>query len=240
MRYPEQARIESALLQELKALGEDRPRFIYERLARYFPQLDSQDMVARTPGGRSKWRLRVQRAKRSLVDRGELSSVNGRWAITDKGRQRATAEDMPIQLVLPLARAQEEALTHDELKQMLVEVGQMLGKHAEAEFQRYDVVWRDSPRSPRLSYVFEVQVRGKVESALTKLKHAYDVQRSRPVLVVSDERDQHRAQELIAPHLAGSFHEIADAVVVLCPQEVLRLHRALSSVSELLALVLPD
>ena len=26
---------------------------------------------------------------------------------------------------------------------MLVEIGRMLGKHAEAEFQHYDVVWRD-------------------------------------------------------------------------------------------------
>lgn len=239
MRYPERARIESALLQELKAVGAEEPRFLYARLARYFPQLGPGDLQARNGSGRSRWSLSVQRAKRSLAARGEVAAVRGRWAITEKGRLRAEAEDMPIQLVLPFSQA-EDSLSHDELKHMLVEVGRLLGKHAEAEFQRYDVVWRDSPRSPRLSHVFEVQVKGSVEGAMARLKHAYDTQRSRPVLVVALERDQHRVQELLAPYLAGSFHELAGALVVLTPREVQRLHRSLACVGELLGLVLAE
>ncbi len=123
---------------------------------------------------------------------------------------------------------------------MLVEIGHLLGNHAEEEFQRYDVVWRDSPHSPRLSHVFEVLVKGKLESAMTKLKHAYEVQRSRPVLVVSQERDQRKVREFLAPYLAGSFHEISDAIVVLSPQEVFRLHSSLTHVGELLEQVVAD
>ncbi len=240
MRYPERARIESALLQELKSVGMEEPRFLYARLARYFPQLEPGDLQVRNGSGRSRWSLSVQRAKRFLAARGEVTTVRGHWAITEKGRLRAEAEDMPIQLVLPFSQAAEDSFTHDELKQMLVEVGRLLGKYAEAEFQRYDVVWRDSPRSPRLSHVFEVQVRGSVEGALARLKHAYDTQRSRPVLVVAQERDQHRVQELLAPYLAGSFHELAGAMVVLSPQEVQRLHRSLTCVGELLGLLLAE
>ncbi|MGH2542666.1 MAG: hypothetical protein ACRDIB_07710, partial [Ardenticatenaceae bacterium] len=95
MRYPERARVESALLQELKAVGEDKPRFLYQCVARYFPQLEADDLSIRTIGGRSRWRMSVQRAKRALMERGEVDSIEGRWTITDKGRRRADAEDMP-------------------------------------------------------------------------------------------------------------------------------------------------
>ncbi len=240
MRYPERSRIESALLQELKAVGEDKPRFLYQRLARYFPQLETQDLSLRTRSGRSRWRVSVQRAKRALMERGEVASAEGRWTITDKGRERAESEDMPIQLVLPISGAREQTFTHDEIKRMLVEIGRLLGNHAEEEYQRYDVVWRDSPRSPRLSHVFEVQVNGKLEGALSKLKHAYDVQRSRPFLVVAYERDQRRVREFLAPYMVGTFHEIADAITVLSPQEVFKLHSSLTHVSELLGKVMAD
>ena len=162
-------------------------------------------------------------AKRALAEQGEVTSVNGHWAITDKGRLRASAEDMPIQLVLPKTEQQKQAFTHNDIQRMLVDIGRLLGKDAEAEYNRYDVVWRDSPNSPRLSHVFEVQVKGSVEGALAKLKHAYDVQRSQPMLVVSQEKDQRRVREHLAPYLAGSFHEIAHAITILTPQEVHRL-----------------
>jgi hypothetical protein len=181
--------------------------------------------------------MRVQGAKRELMSRGEVADNKGRWSITEKGLERASEEDMPIQLMLPLSETKEETFTHDQLKHMLVEVGQYLGKHAEEEYQRYDVVWRDSVHSPRLSSVFEVQVKGKVEGALAKLKHAYDTQRSQPFLVVTYARDERRVREMVGPYLAGTFHEIADAIVVLSPQDVYRLHRSLNSVSELLELV---
>jgi hypothetical protein len=92
------------------------------------------------------------------------------------------------------------------------------------------VVWRDTASSPRLSHVFEVQISGSVDSALTRLKHAYDAQRSRPFLVVAGERD-----ELFAgKRLTGSFHEIWDIITVIGVGELQRLFEALKGHQTLL------
>jgi hypothetical protein len=227
MALPESARLEGPILQELLALGgEERLRALYDRLRAYFPHLEEQ------PGASARWRMLVQRAGARLVRKGELQRRAGRWRLTERGRQRAEAERMflePLRVESP-----RRAPSHAELQTMLVEIGRLLGKHAEREHDRYDVVWKDSPLSPRLSHVFEVQVRGKLESALVKLKHAYDTQRSKPVLVISDARDERRAREWLRPYLSGSFHEIGEVTVVLGAGDVERLHRALTSVRDVL------
>lgn len=125
-------------------------------------------------------------------------------------------------------------VSHKDAQLMLVEIGHMLGRHAETEFEYYDVVWRDSPASPRLSHVFEVQIAGSVDSALTRLKHAYDAQRSRPFLVIADERSARFAGR----RLTGSFHEIWDAITVIGIGELERLYEALKSQRELLEKIL--
>lgn len=238
--FPDRQRIAAGLLQELKELGEAEPRLLYRRVARYFPQLTNEDLSARSPSGRSIWRRRVQAGKALLAARGEVENRGRRWAITEKGRQRAQAEEMPIQLVLTALREEGPAPTHEELQRMLAEIGRLLGKHAETETQRYDVAWRESPNAPRLSHVFEVQVHGRLDSALTKLKQAHDSQRSRPFLVVADARGMWRVQEALAPYLGGSFHEIAGVAQVFTADEVVRLYRALQSVSDLLKRLVPD
>jgi len=233
MVLPESARLEGPILQELLALGgEERLRVLYRRLLAYFPHLDAGERTWTS----ARWRAVVQRAGARLVKKGELRREAGRWQLTERGRQRAEVEKMSLEL-LP-AGSPRRALSHEELQTMLVEIGRLLGKHAEREHERYDVVWKDSPLSPRLSHVFEVQVHGKLESALAKLKHAYDTQRSKPVLVVSDARDERRAREWLRPYLSGSFHEIGDVTIVLGAEDVRRLHRALTSVHDVLCGIL--
>jgi hypothetical protein len=126
------------------------------------------------------------------------------------------------------------ALSHDEIKKKLVEIGRMLGKYAEEEYQRYDAVWKESELSPRISHVFEVQVRGKIEGALAKLKHAYDVQRSKPFLVISDEFNSRKANRLLHPYFSGSFHEIGSVTTVLSVEDIERIHRSLDSIKSIL------
>ncbi|MGH7493136.1 MAG: hypothetical protein ACREOO_12155 [bacterium] len=92
------------------------------------------------------------------------------------------------------------------------------------------MVWKESELSPRLSHVFEVQVKGKIEQALAKLKHAYDLQRSKPFLVLSDERDERRARQFPQPFLSGSFHEIGAVTTVLGIEEIERMYHALNSI----------
>src|SRR5215510_7487043 len=226
MSFPETTRLELPILQELKATGGgDQLRYLYERLPRYFPQLTDQDLEERAESGRSRWARAVQRAGRQLEEKGELRREKDQWKITPRGVKRVEAETMALDTPAAFVERKEKTLTHKEAQAMLVEIGLMLGKHAEAEFEHYDVVWRDSASSPRLSHVFEVQISGSVDSALTRLKHAYDAQRSRPFLVIADERDRRFAGK----RLTGSFHEIWEIITVIGVGELQRLYDALKS-----------
>jgi hypothetical protein len=230
MAFPDAARIELPVLQELEATGgSDQLRYLYDRLVHYFPQLTDDDVRDRSSANHRVWKRLVQRAGRQLEEQGELRRENTRWTITAKGRRRVEAEAMRPQPVEPVNET-PRTLSHKEAQQMLVEIGAMMGRHAEAEFDYYDVVWRDSVNSPRLSHVFEVQIAGSVDSALTRLKHAYDAQRSRPFLIVADERSARFADK----RLTGSFHEIWDAITVIGTGELQRLYEALKSQETLL------
>jgi hypothetical protein len=204
-------------------------RYLYERLVRYFPQLTADDLSQKTGSGRSPWHRVIQRAGRQLIDKGELRRERNIWALTPKGRRRVQEEAMRV--APPSSEPSSvRMVSHKEAQQMLVEIGLLLGRHAEAEFDRYDVVWRDSPQSPRLSHVFEVQVSGSVDSALTRLKQAYDAQRSRPFLVIFDERDASFAGR----RLTGSFHEMWEEVTVIGLGELSRLYESLKANAPLL------
>jgi Mrr N-terminal domain len=231
MSFPETSRLELPILQELKATGgADQLRYLYERLPRYFPQLTPQDLDERAENGRSRWARAVQRAGRQLEEKGELRREKDQWKITARGLKRVESEAMTLDASAASVERKEKTLTHKEAQAMLVEIGLMLGKHAEAEFEHYDVVWRDSASSPRLSHVFEVQISGSVDSALTRLKHAYDAQRSRPFLIVAGERDRRFAGK----RLTGSFHEIWEIITVIGVGELQRLYEALRTQESLL------
>ena len=238
MAYPSVERIELPLLQELAATGgAEHVRFLYDRLVAYFPQLDAGDVRAAANGHRRQWRRLVQRAGRALDERREIERDRGRWRITERGRRRVSEEAIEFSLSEPSTREEAEAsgLTHTEVQQMLVEVGRVLGHFAEVEFDYYDVVWREGEGSPRISHVFEVQRKGNIDAALAKLKRAYDAQRSRPFLVVASERDTNRAERQLSLARTGPFHEIGRVTTILSFEQLRRLHRALTSVEDILA-----
>jgi hypothetical protein len=236
MAYPGVARIELPILQELVATGgvED-VRFLYNRLAGYFPQLDETEVMALTNGHLSQWRRLVQRAGRALEDNKQIERRRGRWTITTTGRKRVSDEGQSFSLTDAQETVRPDALTHGDIQQMLLDIGRVLGYHAESEFEYYDVVWRASESSPRLSHVFEVQHKGNIDAAMAKLKRAYEAQRSKPFLIVASERDTNRANKNMSPARTGPFHEIGGATVILSFEQLSRLHRALTSVEDLLA-----
>ncbi|HEY0004416.1 MAG TPA: hypothetical protein VGB17_06365 [Pyrinomonadaceae bacterium] len=239
MAYPGIARIELPILQELIATGgvED-VRFLYARLAGYFPQLEEKERGESTNGYPSQWRRLVQRAGRALSDKKEIERRRGHWSITAAGRKRAVAEETHFSLIEAAsseAETRPEGLTHGDVQQMLLDIGRVLGYHAQSEFEYYDVVWRKSRESPRLSHVFEVQHKGNIDAALAKLKRAYEAQRSKPFLIIASERDTLRAQKSMSAERTGAFHEIGRVTAIMSFEQLLRLHRALSSVEELLA-----
>lgn len=237
MGYPGVARLELPILQELVATGgvED-VRFLYGRLVAYFPQLTDGEVRSLDNGHQSQWRRLVQRAGRELSDKRQLERRQGRWTITALGRKRAADEATHFSLTdVAEQETARPALTHTDVQQMLLDIGRVLGYHAQSEFEYYDVVWRASESSLRLSHVFEVQHKGNIDAALAKLKRAYEAQRSKPFLILTSERDTIRAQKSLSQSRAGAFHEIGRATTIFSFEQLHRLHRALTSVEDLLA-----
>ena len=237
MAYPGIDRIELPVLQELVATGGvDDVRFLYDRLAPYFPQLGADEVRALTNGHRRQWRRLVQRAGKLLEEKRQIERARGRWVITNTGRRRVSDEEIDFSIpdrANPGATPQE--VSHADVQQMIIEIGGVLGYYAESEFEYYDVVWREGRESPRISHVFEVQHKGNVDAALAKLKRAYEAQRSRPFLVVASERDTNRAEMQMSVARTGAFHEIGRAATILSFEQLKRLHRALTSVEDILA-----
>jgi hypothetical protein len=238
--YPGTTRIELPILQELLATGGNEDvRFLYDRLAGYFPQLGEAEVLGLGNGHRAQWRRLVQRAGRTLDEKRQIERQRGRWVITHAGRRRAEEEAtnfVPAEMGTG-ETVRGEALSHTDAQRMLCDIGRVLGYHAQAEFEYYDVVWRENESSPRLSHVFEVQHKGNIDAALAKLKRAHDAQRTRPFLVIASERDNNRAIRSMSIARTGAFHEIGRVTTILSFEQIRRLHRALTSVEEILATI---
>ncbi|HEX8181767.1 MAG TPA: winged helix-turn-helix domain-containing protein [Pyrinomonadaceae bacterium] len=241
MALPGITRLELPILQELVATGGvDDVRYLYERLVAYFPQFDTDERHALTNGELRVWRRHVQRAGRALDEKRQIErDKRGRWTITPTGRRRVADEEPSFSLTerTELGAADAASFSHADVQQMLVEIGVALGFHAEVEFDYYDVVRRESAQSQRLSHIIEDQRKGNVDAALAKLKRAYDAQRTKPFLVVASERDTNRAHSQLSLARTGAFHEIGRVTTVISFEQLRRLHRALTSVSDLLALI---
>lgn len=233
MNLPLSNRLELPILQELAATGgREDVRFLYARLISYFPQLDARQIQN---GNLERWRLHVQRAGRELDEQGLIRRERGIWTLTRQGRERVESEQTEFAIFQNEITAQsEEDLTHRKIQTMLVEIGGILGFYAQAEFEYYDVVWSENPKSPRLSHVFEVQHKGNIDSAFAKLKRAYETQRSKPFLILASERDTKRAARSVNPAQTGAFHELETALTVLSFEQIRQLHRSLNSAADIL------
>ena len=227
MPIPKISSIETPILQELVAIGgTDNLRFLYERVIAYFPQL-SDDEISEIKNGKSKnWRNAVQKAGKSLDENGFIKRTHGVWTITDKGKIEVEAETIGFNLT----KSQEENLSHTNIQEMLVEIGESLNFYAETEFEFYDVVWRETPKNQRLSHIFEVQSKGNIDSAFAKLKRAYNAQRSKPFLVLSTERDLNRARK----SLSREFQDIEKVVTILTFTQIKQVHQNLKNIAEII------
>ncbi|MDQ3714420.1 MAG: hypothetical protein M3388_19695 [Acidobacteriota bacterium] len=227
MSLPPSLLIEMPILQELSATGgSDDVRFLYERLIGYFPQIDESETQEIRNGTNKNWRKSVQKAGRSLDEKYLLKRVNGLWTITNKGHETAQTETSGFALI----KADSEELSHVGIQKFLIEIGNSLGFFTEMEFEYYDVVWRETVKSQRISHVFEVQSKGNLDSAFAKLKRAYQSQRSKPFLVLTSERDLNRARK----SLAREFQDIETVVEILTFTQIKQIHRNLKPIGEIL------
>lgn len=235
MSYPNVSRIEFPILQELAAMGgSEDVRFLYERLAGYFPQLQRDEIIENGKRHNEVWRRLVQRAGRELDEKKEIERDRGFWTITQTGRKRIDEEETSFSFADFTNEAKQETLSHKDIQVLLVEIGKILGYHAQTEFEFYDVVWRENERSPRLSHVFEVQHKGNIDSALAKLKKAYDAQRSKPFLIIASERDTNRAIRSTDAAHSGAFREISGVIKILSFEQLRLLHNSLKAIEDLL------
>lgn len=227
MSFPNTSAIEIPILQELAAAGgEDDVRFLYQRLNGYFPQLTEQEIFEIKTGENKVWRRLVQKAGKSLDEKQFIRRDRGIWTITEKGLSAVKAENHGF----VLTQLEDKPLSHTNIQDMLLEIGAILGFYAEAEFEFYDVVWRETSKSQRLSHVFEVQSKGNLDSAFAKLKRAYQTQRSKPFLVLSSESDTKRAYK----SLDQEFLDIEEVIVILSFAEIKRVFENLQSIRQIL------
>lgn len=90
MTMPSQTEIEQPLLKVINSLGgKAKPKELYEKLTKEFPDLTQFELEERLESGGNKWTNRIQWARQKLVDKGELCSPErGYWEITHKGIER--------------------------------------------------------------------------------------------------------------------------------------------------------
>jgi hypothetical protein len=136
-----------------------------------------------------------------------------------------------ISLPTPPAEAEEVSPTHEDIKNLLQEIGKLQGYIADTEFsmgvERLDVVWRRLPESVP-TYAFEVQVGGDLYHALGKLKHAHDIWNSRIFLVASSD-DLGAVNQL----LSGTFHEIQPVLRFIETEKIQNLHQSKRNIYEI-------
>ena len=225
MIFPFPAHIEIPVLHELAAAGgADHLRFVYNRLIPYFPEINRRENLDWAEN--KNWRRAVQKAGKQLEEKNLIRRAHGVWSLTDAGRRTVESENANIEIITSDFRR----LNHDDLQRMILEIGKNLGYDVQKEFEFYDVVWRESENSPRLSHVFEVQSKGNIDSAFAKLKRSYHNQRSHPFLIISEESDVRRARK----SLAAEFSELAAIIRIFSFAEIEKVHRNLADISAIL------
>ena len=225
MSLPNSSSLEIPILQELFATGgRDELKFLYLRLIDYFPQISSTETLQIKDGTNKNWRRTVQKAGRTLEENEFLFRERGFWSLTENGKHLAQQESLGF----TLTNEKPKAISHMNIQEMLIEIGLFLGFHAEKEFEFYDVIWRERKNSPRLSHIFEVQSKGNLDSALAKLKRAYQAQRTKPYLIISTERDLNRARK----SLSAEFHDLESHITILSFPQIRQVHQNLKNIGE--------
>lgn len=227
MPLPSFTNLEMPILHELVATGGgDDLRFLYQRLIAYFPQISEKEVSEIKNGENQPWRKAIQKAGKSLNEKKYIHRERGFWTITPKGKELVEQETSGF----TLTKIEPTETSHQDIQQMLIEIGECINFYAEKEFEFYDVIWRESRRSARISHVFEVQSKGNLDSAFAKLIRAYHNQRSKPFLIISSERDLNRARK----SLSQEFQDFDSVLTILTFAQVETAHRNLKNIAEVL------
>lgn len=207
-----------------------------EHVAAYFSDSD----------GAFVWLLAVYRlsepARIPDLGRGAITYANLRQSISTQGAEHVTPYETltgireQVRTCISSTRPKIEVpekkvieqpeISHNQLRDMIRDIGLRENRIAETEYPidgyRLDAIWKRI-KGGTPSHVFEVQIGGNLEQALTKLKHAWDKWNSIPYLVTTDE-DAAKARSL----LEGSFHEMGHVAKVIDWKDITSLYELLN------------
>ena len=120
---------------------------------------------------------------------------------------------------------------HNVIRDMIYEIGLWEEKSSEKECSienlgNLDVVWKRI-RQGNPTHAFEVQIAGDFYKALAKLKHAFDLWNSRPILVTTP-----GYEEKARNFLDGSFHEMRKRPTILNWRRIEQLYKLEKELNE--------
>lgn len=120
---------------------------------------------------------------------------------------------------------------HNAIRDMVYKIGLYEDRPSEREYSignlgKLDVVWKRI-RQGNPTHAFEVQIAGDFYKALAKLKHAFDLWDSRPVLVTTTEYEE-KARDL----MNGSFHEMRRRAIILNWKKIERIYKVEKELNE--------
>jgi hypothetical protein len=138
-------------------------------------------------------------------------------------------------------QGESEGFSHNRIVSMICEIGEILDFHVKREewtpdrAYRCDVTWRDYETHHSPLKVFEIELSGNVDHALSSLSHAYDSWRPEQLyLVIEDESDSERARKLIEPRIKGAFARISGRLRIITWRDIYRLYSNLDKDRQLL------
>jgi hypothetical protein len=274
MAIPIEESVQLPLLRGIADAGGELPlKEAIRRVADFFPELTDEDKRRRLPSGYGLlFANRVQWCRQRLVELGHLyREPRGMWRITPQGRAflednwsgwqprysaggrgvgKSRRELVHLEVREGLTKDAEPApetpalRPHEHLKELLRQVGDILGYYPETEVHEspyiYDVIWRTFQQASRPSFVFEVQDKGNLIEALAKLQHAKDTWGCRLFLTITGDRDRKRIEKLVAPLLTGTFHRLARDLVLLEPEQLEKLYEPLNQNRDLIRRLLQE
>ncbi len=202
-----------------------------ENIYRYIIDLDDLAVLVEPEASEDEWKeLGLGRVQDLGITRGHITrGVNP--IKTNAERIFKTTDEAIRKQLRSRKRREEEKPQHNRIRDRIYEIGILLDRPAAKEYRidnkRLDVVWKRIPQGNPI-FAFEVQVGGNLYAALVKLKHAWDLWNSRPVLVTTDEYIEEAKN-----WLSGSFHEMHHVALILNWADIARLHQSLERVREI-------
>ena len=126
----------------------------------------------------------------------------------------------------------KENLTHEEIKGSLIELGRIIGFISEEEYRiddsRVDVVWKRMQGTDP-SHALEVVVTkstGTILRALTNLNDAIGSWKGVQLFIVTPEE----IKQKIKKRVSKSFHDIEKVLLIMTPEDVIKLFNEFESV----------